>query len=112
MLIKAGSLRALAMTGVARSSALPDVPTMAEAGLGGQEAETLLFILLPAGTAPEIVAFLNREVRKVLERPDVRQTFEVLGFEAMGSTTGDAASRITQEIARWAKVIQDANLRQ
>ncbi|SRR5579871_4590212 len=112
MLIKAGSLRALAMTGAARSSALPDVPTMAEAGLGGQEAETLLFVLLPAGAAPEIVALLNREVRKALERPDVRRSLDVLGFEAIGNTPDDAASRIAQEIAKWAKVIQDANLRQ
>jgi tripartite-type tricarboxylate transporter receptor subunit TctC len=111
-LVKAGSLRALAVTRAARSSALPDVPTMAEAGLSGHEAETLLFVLVPAGTAPEIVALLNREVRKALERSDVRQTFDTLGFEAVGGTLDEAATRVRQEIAKWAKVIQDANLKQ
>jgi tripartite-type tricarboxylate transporter receptor subunit TctC len=112
MLVKAGSLRALAITRVARSSALPDVPTMAEAGLSGNEAETLLFVLVPASTAPEIVALLNREIRKALERPDVRQTFDTLGFEAVGGTPDEAAARVRLEIAKWAKVIQDANLKQ
>jgi tripartite-type tricarboxylate transporter receptor subunit TctC len=112
MLIKAGSLRALAMTGAERSGALPDVPTMAEAGLNGQEAATLLLVLVPAGTPPDIVALLNREVRKVLERPDVKQTFDALGFDAMGDTPGAAAARIATEITKWAKVIQDANLKQ
>jgi tripartite-type tricarboxylate transporter receptor subunit TctC len=111
-LVRAGLLRALATTGAARSSALPDVPTMAEAGLGGHEAETLLFVLVPASTPPGIVALLNREISRALERPDVRQTFDGLGFETMGGTSDQAAARIGQEIAKWAKVIHDANLKQ
>jgi tripartite-type tricarboxylate transporter receptor subunit TctC len=112
MLIKAGSLRALAMTGGQRSSALPDVPTLAEAGFSGQEAETLLFVLVPAGTPAEIVNGLNRAVRKVLQMPDVAQAFDTLGFTAVGNTSEEAAARMTQEIAKWAKVIRDANLKQ
>ena len=112
MLIKAGSLRALAMTGANRSSALPDVPTMAEAGLAGQEAETLLFVLVPAGTPAEIVAILNRAIRKILALPDIVKAFDALGFNAVGNTPDDAAARISQEITKWAKVIGDANLKQ
>jgi tripartite-type tricarboxylate transporter receptor subunit TctC len=111
-LVRAGSLRALAVTRAVRSSALPDVPTMAEAGLSGHDAETLLFVLVPVGTAMEIVALLNREVRNALERSDVRQTFDTLGFEAAGGTPDEAAIRVRQEIEKWAKVIQDANLKQ
>ena len=112
MLIKAGALRALAMTGTKRSSALPDVPTMEEAGVPGQEAETLLFVLVPAGTPAEIVTVLNREIRKILAMPDIQQTFEALGFNAVGNSPDEAAARITQELAKWAKVIRDANLQQ
>jgi tripartite-type tricarboxylate transporter receptor subunit TctC len=112
MLVRAGSLRALAVTRATRSSALPDVPTMAEAGLSIHDAETLLFVFVPAGTAPEIVALLNREVRSALERSDVRQTFDTLGFEAVGGTPDEASARVRQETAKWAKVIEDANLKQ
>jgi tripartite-type tricarboxylate transporter receptor subunit TctC len=112
MLIKSGSLRALAMTADKRSSALPDLPTMAEAGLPGQEAETLLFVLVPAGTSAEIVAVLNRAVLKILALPDIQETFETLGFNAVGNTPDQAALRVSQEITKWAKVIQDANLKQ
>jgi tripartite-type tricarboxylate transporter receptor subunit TctC len=112
MLIKSGSLRALAVTADKRSSALPDLPTMAEAGLPGQEAETLLFVLVPAGTPAEIVATLNRAVLKILALPDIQETFETLGFSAVGNTPEQAAVRVSQEITKWAKVIQDANLKQ
>ncbi|MBO0752782.1 MAG: tripartite tricarboxylate transporter substrate binding protein, partial [Bradyrhizobiaceae bacterium] len=112
MLVRAGSLRALATTGAARSNALPDVPTMAEAGVGGLDAETLLFVLVPASTPPQIVALLNGAIGKALERPDVRHTFDTLGFKTMGGTSDAAAARVRVEIAKWAKVIHDANLRQ
>jgi tripartite-type tricarboxylate transporter receptor subunit TctC len=112
VLVRAGSLRALATTGTARSSALPDVPTMAEAGVGGLDTETLLFVLVPASTPTSVVALLNRETGKALERPDVRHTFDTLGFETMGITADAAAARIGSEIAKWTKVIHDANLKQ
>jgi tripartite-type tricarboxylate transporter receptor subunit TctC len=111
MLVRAGSLRALATTGATRSSALPAVPTMAEAGVG-LEAETLLFVLVPAATPPRIVALLNDEIGKALERPDVRQIFDTLGFETLGIPPDAAAARIGREIVKWTKVIQDANLKQ
>jgi tripartite-type tricarboxylate transporter receptor subunit TctC len=107
---KAGTLRALVVTSANRSPALPDVPTMAEAGLSGQEAETLLFILAPAGTPAEIVGLLHREIVKIVATPEIRQKFEGLGFFAMATTPAESATRVREEIAKWAKVIRDANI--
>jgi tripartite-type tricarboxylate transporter receptor subunit TctC len=108
--VKAGTLRALAVTSAKRSPALPDVPTMAEAGLSGQEAETLLFILTPAGTPAEIVGLLHREIVKIVAMPEIGQKFESLGFDAIATTPAQAAVRMREEIAKWAKVIRDANI--
>jgi tripartite-type tricarboxylate transporter receptor subunit TctC len=109
-LIKAGSLRALAITAAKRSPALPDVPTMAEAGFNGQESETLLFVLVPAHTPPDIVTLLNREVVKILDRADVRQAFDALGFTVIGDAPQQASVRTGEEIEKWSKVIHAANL--
>jgi tripartite-type tricarboxylate transporter receptor subunit TctC len=109
-LVKAGSLRALVATSAKRSTALPDVPTVSEAGLSGQEAETLLFILAPAGTPREIVGLLHREIVKIVAAPDVRQKFDTLGFAAMSPTPEESFARVREEIAKWAKVIREANI--
>jgi tripartite-type tricarboxylate transporter receptor subunit TctC len=109
-LVKAGSLRALVVTSAKRSTALPDVPTVAEAGLLGQEAETLLFFLAPAGTPKEIVGLLHREIVKIVAAPDTRQRFEGLGFDAMATDPEESATRVKAEIAKWAKVIREANI--
>jgi tripartite-type tricarboxylate transporter receptor subunit TctC len=111
-LVKAGSLRALAATSAKRSSALPDVPTMAEAGFPGQEAETLLLVLAPAGTPKEIVARLYREIVKIVALPEVQQKFDALGFDPVAGTPEASAARIKEELARWAKVIRDAKIEQ
>lgn len=111
-LIKGGSLRALAVTSATRVDALPDVPTMSEQGFAGQEAETLLFILAPAGTPTEIVHTLSAEIRKIVGLPEVKAQFDALGFTALGASPEESSQRIKQEIAKWAKVITDANLRQ
>jgi tripartite-type tricarboxylate transporter receptor subunit TctC len=111
-LVKNGSLRALASTSVKRLNALPDVPTMAEQGFSGQEAETLLFVLAPADTPADVVNWLNGEIRRIVERPEVQRQFDTLGFTALATTPGDSAERIRVEIAKWSKVIKDANLRQ
>jgi tripartite-type tricarboxylate transporter receptor subunit TctC len=109
-LIKSGQLRALVTTSSKRLATLPDLPTVADAGLGGQEAETLLFVLVPAATSREIVALLNREIVKIVALPDVQQKFDALGFNPMGSSPEDSAVRVKEEIAKWAKVIRAANI--
>jgi tripartite-type tricarboxylate transporter receptor subunit TctC len=109
-LIKSGQLRALVTTSSKRLAALPELPTVADAGLAGQDAETLLFVLVPAATPKEIVTMLNREIVKIVALPDVQQKFDTLGFNPMGSTPEESASRVKEEIAKWAKVIRAANI--
>lgn len=109
-LVKGGELRALAIIGPKRVSALPDVPTMTEAGLPGQEAETILLALAPAGTPKEIVDRLSREIAKAVATPDVVQKLDGLGFSPMGTTPEETAARIKTELDMWAKVIKDAKI--
>ena len=111
-LIKAGSLRALAVIGPRRVSPLPDVPTMTEAGVPGQETETVLLALAPAGTPKDIVNLLHREIVKIIAMPDVQQKFETLGFTPVGTTPEQSSARIKAELDLWAKVIRDAKIQQ
>jgi tripartite-type tricarboxylate transporter receptor subunit TctC len=110
-LIKEGKLRGLAVTTPKRSSALPDVPTLAEAGLSGQEADTLLGIMAPAHTPDAIVALLNREIATVMKQPDVVEKLAALGFDSILSTPDEFAARIKVDIAKWANVIKAANIK-
>ena len=109
-LVKAGSLRALAVTSARRLAALPDLPTMAEAGVADQEAETMLIILVPSATPRDIVALLHREIARIIALPETRQRLDTLGFEPLASTPADSAARIRQELSRWAKVVRDAKI--
>ena len=109
-LVKSGDIRALAIVGPKRVSALPDVPTMTEAGLPGQEAETILLALVPAGTPKPIVDKLQQEIARAVKLPDVVQKLDVLGFSPIGSTSAEAAARIKSELDMWAKVIKDAKI--
>jgi tripartite-type tricarboxylate transporter receptor subunit TctC len=109
-LVKSGGLRALAIVGPKRASSLPDVPTMTEAGLPGQEAETILLALAPVGTPKEIVDLLQREIVKAVKTPDVVQKLDVFGFSPLGTTPDEAAARIRSELDMWAKVIKDAKI--
>jgi len=109
-LIKAGQLRALAVIGPRRASALPDVPTMTEAGLPGQETETVLLALAPAGTQKDIVTLLNREIVKIIATPEVLAKFDTLGFAPVGTTSEESSARIKAELDLWAKVIRDAKI--
>ncbi len=109
-LVTAGQLRALAVTSAQRSPALPDVPTMAEAGLNDQEAETILPILVPAATPRPIIDLLYGEIGRIVALPDTRQTLATLGFDPLVSTPEQSTARIRQELTRWAKVIHDAKI--
>src|SRR5215510_2597016 len=111
-LIRAGQLRALAVTSKKRAATLPDVPTLDELGVADQEAETMQGILVPAGTPKEIVALLEREIRAVIASPDVREKMQAAGIEPEGGSSQDFAAYIKAEIAKWRKVITAANIRQ
>ena len=104
--IKAGRLRALAVTGLTRDTALPDVPTVAEAGLPAFQVSFWSGLVAPAGTPPEVVAALNAALRKSLATPDARDTLVKFGLAPSTNTPGEFAQFIDSEIARWDKAIQ------
>ena len=109
-LIKAGKLRALAVTSLHRAAALPDVPTLEELGIKGQEAETMQGVLAPAGTPKEIVQLLQREIATILGLPDVKEKVLGLGFEPSGMSSAEFDAYIKSEIAKWRKVIENAGI--
>ena len=109
--IQAGRLRALAVTSVKRSSALPEVPTMAEAGFKGQEADTLQGVLLPAAASKAIVTKIHDDIMRALGQPDVKERVAGLGFDIVASTPDQFAAQIRTEIAKWQKVIRAAGIK-
>jgi tripartite-type tricarboxylate transporter receptor subunit TctC len=109
--IRQGTVRALAVTGAQRSPALPQVPTLAEAGAPGQESEIILGILVPGATPQEIIDRWHREIVRVIAMPEVRERLTALGFEPIGSTPEEFARRIKWEIEKWAKVIRAADIK-
>ncbi len=109
--IKAGRLRALGVARRDRSSQLPNVPTMSESGLPGFESYTDYALYAPAGTPKSIVAMLNREMIPVLQLPDVRAKLEGIGIDVAGSTPEALQAEVISEIAKWTKVIKDANIK-
>jgi tripartite-type tricarboxylate transporter receptor subunit TctC len=110
--VKAGALRGLAVTSAKRSSALPDVPTLAEAGLKEQESETMQGVFAPAGTPKEIVALLNKEIAKVMAMDDVKAKCAQLGFDPVADTPEEFSTYVKKEVEKWAKVIKDAKIPQ
>lgn len=108
--IKGDKLRALAVTTGKRSSVLPEVPTMAEAGIKGYDTSTWGGLLAPAGTPKEVVAKLNAEVNKALAAPDVREKLAAAGIEPAGGTPAQFGSFIQSEMQRWAQVAQRAGI--
>ena len=108
--VKVGNLRALAVMAATRSPALPDVPTMAEAGFKDQEANTFVAALLPAGTPKPIVDLIYNEIIAALKQPDVRARFASIGVDVVGNTSEEFSAQIKAEIAKWGKVIKDAKI--
>jgi tripartite-type tricarboxylate transporter receptor subunit TctC len=109
-MVKGDKLRALAVTGSKRTSALPDVPTFAEAGYPQIVGDTWFNVVVPAGTPKDIIARLHREVARAVATPEVQQRFAVLGYEPLSSTPEEATARFKADAARWAKVIHDAGM--
>ncbi len=109
--VKAGKLRALGITSLQQSALLPDVPTVAAAGLPGYEAVSTQGLFAPAGTPNTLLNLLSQEISRVLARADIRQRFMDAGAQTVGSTPEQFAMTIKLEMARWGKVIKDAGIR-
>jgi tripartite-type tricarboxylate transporter receptor subunit TctC len=109
--IKEGNLRALAVATKTRLHALPDVPTMPEAGFPDIECDAWVGVLVPAGTPRKIIALLNREIVKIVALPDVKRRLTALGVEAVADTPEEFAARIRTDITKWTKIIRAAGIK-
>jgi tripartite-type tricarboxylate transporter receptor subunit TctC len=109
-LVQGGKLRPLAVTTARRSALMPDVPTLAEAGVAGFDASTTLGLVLPGKAAPELATRLNQVLEKVLKQPAVREQFGRLGADVRESTPAEYADFIRTEIARTAKIVKAAKI--
>jgi len=108
--VRAGKVKALAVTSLKRSDALPDVPTLAESGLPGYEATLWPAMVAPAATPPAIVARMKRELKDTLSQPDVIEAFKAQGIEALVSTPEELRARIERDIAKWRKLAQETGI--
>jgi tripartite-type tricarboxylate transporter receptor subunit TctC len=108
--IKAGKLRPLAVTTAKRSAALPDMPTLEEAGLKGFNIGTWFGVLAPAATPKDIVARLNTEMVKVIQSPEFRKRMDEIGAEPIGNSADQMALQIKGETEKFAKLVKDANV--
>ncbi|SAI56364.1 putattive exported protein [Bordetella ansorpii] len=106
--LKAGKLRPLAVTTTARSAALPDVPTMAEAGVKGYEASSWFGLLAPAGTPPAIVDKIQRDVARALQQDSVKQQLRAQGAEPSGITPAEFKTFMAKETGKWAQVVRQS----
>ena len=109
--IKGGRVRAIAMTGDKRFELMPELPTIAEAGVPGFEVRNWYGVFVPAGTSKDIVTRLNAELVKILQMPDVKSKLLESGIEALHSTPEQFAAYIQSETKRWAKVVKDSGAR-
>ena len=109
--VKAGKLRALAVSTAKRSPALPDVPTIAEAGVPGYASSAWFGLVAPAGVPKPIVDKLAAETQRILKLPDVNERLSSLGAEPVGDRPEQFSAMIKSEIAKWAKVIKFAGVK-
>ena len=106
--VRDNRLRGLAVTSAKRSPVLPDLPTLAEAGISGFEAAAWQGIVVPTGTPNEIVQKLNAEVNKALAHPDIRSRLAAQGADILGGTPAEYAAYLRSEMPRWAKAVKDS----
>jgi len=110
-MIRSGKVRALGIGDAKRSPALPDVPTVAEAGVPGYEAGNWIGILAPAGTPPDIIAKLNREISALQDQPQVQKQFANEGADIVKMTPDAFGGFMRNELAKWGRVIKTANIK-
>jgi tripartite-type tricarboxylate transporter receptor subunit TctC len=109
--VKAGRMRALAVTSAKRNPAMPDLPTVAEAGVPGYEFDTWFVIAAPRGTPRAIVDTLNSNIRKVLSAPDQVKFYEERGLTVIASTPEEATAHLQSEQKKWARVVKERGIK-
>ena len=109
--VKAGRLRALAITTPKRSTALPDLPTVDEAGVPGYQVGVWFGVVAPAATPKDVVAKLNAEINRVIALPDVKERFNQSGIDIVGGASDLFDKHIREQAATWGKVVKDANIK-
>jgi len=109
--VKAGKLRALGIASLKRSSAVPDLPTIAEQGVAGFEVVAWYGLMAPAKTAPEVVAKIASDTARALREPDVRERFAALGVEPVGNTPEEFSGILKRDRTRWSDLVKRQNLR-
>jgi tripartite-type tricarboxylate transporter receptor subunit TctC len=110
-LVKDGKLRALAVMSESRSPALPELPTIGQAGYPGLEGDGWVGVLVPAGTPADVIALLHREIVAIIAVPEMKERLSALGFEPVGSAPEEFALQMKLEMEKWAKVIRAANIK-
>jgi len=109
--VKAGALRALAVSRIKRSSLFPELPTMDEAGVKGFNLDAWAGIVAPAGTPPAVVAKLNKTLRPIIDSPEVQAKFKNVGFEGFSSTPSELGDYIKAQLVEWKNMVQEANIK-
>jgi tripartite-type tricarboxylate transporter receptor subunit TctC len=109
--VRDGRLRALAVMSESRARALPELPTIGQAGYPGLEGDGWVGVLVPAGTPRDVIALIQREIVKMIALPDMQERLSTLGFEPVGNTPEEFAMQMKLEMEKWAKVIRAANIR-
>jgi tripartite-type tricarboxylate transporter receptor subunit TctC len=109
--IRQGTMRPLAVAANKRSPFFPDVPTLAEAGIPGNEVGFWLVVLAPAGTPRDTVDVLNRQIARILDLPDVKERLQTIGFDPASSTPDAAAAHMKAETDKWTTVVRDAKIK-
>ena len=108
--VKAGTLRALAVTRLKRSTLAPELPTLDEAGVRSFDMDSWAAIFAPAGTPSEIIALLNAELRKIIDSPEVKANLGNAGFEAFSSSPKELEEFAADQLGKWGKMIKDAGM--
>ncbi|WP_137893471.1 tripartite tricarboxylate transporter substrate binding protein [Ramlibacter sp. 2FC] len=109
--LQSGKLRALAVTTAKRSRTLPQVPTLAEAGVAGYDVAPWFAVFSPAGTPKPVIAKLHAALTEAMKQPDVAARFETIGAEPVGSSPDELAAHLTRESARWSKLIAERGIK-
>ena len=106
--VKAGKLRALGTTGARRTAAAPELPPISESGLPGYEVSVWYGVLAPAGTPAAVINRHHSEISKIVQLPEIKERWAVLGAEAVHNTPGQFAAFLKTDLGKWAKVVRDS----